>query len=455
MRIRNKILIYFSATVTLLTAVALFVIYLLFSSYREEEFQQRQKDKIISTLHFIAEIGKSDNDLTEAIDRLTINSLLDEKLLIFDSNKKLIYSSLDDLPISYSTNLLNSLSSGNDWIERKEGRYDVVAIYFKSDDKYFYGISKAYDEFGYSKLSYLRNILFAVFAAITIAVILISLFLAKRISKPIAELAGLLGNYKLEEPKLSNQLRTTTYEINYLNEKFNELLKRTHEAFAFQKHSIHHISHQLKTPVAVLVSELEIIKNNAENDVMKEALDTQISKTKSLADIINVLLELSKFESGQPVQKHPVRMDELIFDCIQELNIIYPSFHFEVNYFPDEADPGKFTLNINEMLIRQAFQNLLANCITYSSNAKAEIELDSSENNALDISIINVGKTLSREEEKYLFNHFFRGENSRSKIGFGLGLVLAKEIIVLHSGNIIYSSPAEGINVFEIRFPLS
>ncbi len=452
MKIRNKILLYFSSVTIAITGLALIVIYLSFAEFREEEFQMRQKEKIITTLTLLAEIKQNDDELLNELDKRTINNLFDEKLLLFNHRKELIYSSIDDTPIPVSKQLLGELNETNKWIETKDGLYDVVATYVENNNRAFYGISKAYDTFGYAKLGYLKRVLIISFSLIVAVVVLVSLFLAKRIAQPLSNLANLLSKYRLGEKLLSDNLHTTTYEINYLNEKFNELVERTNEAFAFQKHSIHHISHQLKTPIAVLVSELEVLRNNAGNDKLKYELESQISKTKSLADVINVLLEISKFETGQQIQKQAVRIDEIIFDCVEELNTIYPDFNFEVNYFPDETDAGKLTLNVNEMLIKQAFQNLLNNCVAYSSNAKAEIKFDCSEKNTLKIFISNSGKPLSKEEEKYLFNHFFRGENSRGKIGFGLGLVLSQKIIALHSGIIVYSNPSDDLNVFEICF---
>ncbi|MBL0310499.1 MAG: HAMP domain-containing histidine kinase [Bacteroidetes bacterium] len=257
------------------------------------------------------------------------------------------------------------------------------------------------------------------------------------------------------ENRLPENIKTTTFEISYLNEKFNELVQRTHEAFAFQKHSIHHISHQLKTPITVLISELERIKSYNEAEKIKSELENQIIKTKSLADIINVLLEISKVEAGQTISREQMRIDEIIFDSIEELNTLYPNFNFEINYLPQEPDANNLILNINEMLIRQAIQNLLSNCIAYSNNSKAEVKIDCRLKQELRIFISNTGKVVSKGEEKYLFNHFFRGENSRGITGFGLGLVLAKQIIVLNSGSIVYSNPSANLNVFELRFPLS
>ncbi|MCH8491066.1 MAG: ATP-binding protein [Oceanicaulis sp.] len=110
---------------------------------------------------------------------------------------------------------------------------------------------------------------------------------------------------------------------------------------------------------------------------------------------------------------------------------------------------------VNPILIRQAIQNLLSNCVSYSNDSKAEITFDCSDVNHLKIQIINAGKPISTNEENFLFNHFFRGKNSEGKIGFGLGLVLTKKIVELSSATITYSNPSININVFELKFPLS
>jgi len=174
-----------------------------------------------------------------------------------------------------------------------------------------------------------------------------------------------------------------------------------------------------------------------------------------LGEIINVLLEIAKIESGQEVQKQPLRLDELIFDVIEELNTVYPNFYFEVNYTPDEINESSLIIKANRMLMKQAFQNMLTNCIAYSSNQRAEIKIDCTSKNLLTIYISNFGPIVSKEEDQSLFTQFFRGKNSQKKMGFGLGLVLTKKILALYSGRIVYSTPNLNLNVFELRFLLS
>src|SRR5690606_33701209 len=100
MNIKNKIIIHFSTTVIALTAVSFAIIYILFSEYREEEFQQQQNEKVKSTIKFLAEYVQMNEDLANIIDELTIHDFYDEKMMIFDTKKDLIFSSIDDLTIS-------------------------------------------------------------------------------------------------------------------------------------------------------------------------------------------------------------------------------------------------------------------------------------------------------------------------------------------------------------------
>jgi two-component system, OmpR family, sensor histidine kinase ArlS len=456
MKIKNRILIYFSTTVITLTAISLTIIYILFSEYREEEFQQQQNEKILTTIKLIEKFKQESATISYLVDQQDINDFYDEKLLVYDANKNLIFASLDSLDIVKAENILNKLSPTKRWIETKEENYDLIGIFSETNNQGYYAVSKAYDAFGYSKMYFLGNVLIGIFLLITIVVILISRFLSNKISKPITAFADSLNKYDLSKEKVEElTIETSSYELNQLTQRFNALIKRTNEAFVIQKHTIHHISHQLKTPISVLVSELERIKNLPTTEVITSEIENQIIKTKSLGSIINVLLEISKIESGQQVQKQSLRIDELFFDVIEELNAIYPDFQFEVNYVPDEINENKLIINLNPILIKQAIQNLLTNCVSYSNNSKAEIKFDCSQSNELKIQILNSGKPISTEEEKFLFNHFFRGKNSEGKIGFGLGLVLTKRIAEINSATITYSNPVPNINVFELNFPIS
>jgi len=452
MKIRNKILIYFSSTVIALSAISLTLIYILFYEYREEEFQQQQNEKIKYTVGLVTEFKEMSEEVAHLLDAQDIHDFYDEKLLIYNGQKELIFSSLDSLSIAKTTEILHALSPGNQWIETKEDEYDLIGVYLESKGKTYYGISKAYDAFGYSKLYFLRNVLIVIFIAISLIVLLLSVYLSNIISKPITRLAENLTDYDLgkEETKLLKP-DYSSFELQHLTERFNELLKRTQEAFAFQKNAIHHISHELKTPVAVLVSEMERTKSLSDIDEIKIEMENLIHKANSFGEIINVFLEISKIESGQKILKSPLRIDELLFDIIAELKTLSPDFDFEINYFPDRFEENRLIIEANRMLIKQAFQNLLNNSIIYSEDQKAKIDIDVSSSDELQISISNKGAGVLQEEEALLFQPSFRGKNSEGKSGFGLGLVLAQKIFHVHQAEISYSHE-KNLNIFRVYF---
>lgn len=452
MSIRNKILFYFSSTVIVLSALSLIIVFILFSANREEEFQQQQLSKIKQTVGLIEEYGRISEEVSRLLDKQDIHDFYDEKMLVYDQRKQLVFASIDSLAIEKSAAILHELSVADNWIETKEDGYDVIGAYLESHGKGYYAISKAYDYSGYSKKDFLQKVLIGIFLAVLFIVVLLSLYLSNIIAKPLSELTEKIGGYDLShDANAPLNINTTTSELQNLSDKFNELLKRTHDAFVFQKHSIQHISHELKTPIAVLVSELESIEQQTDIDQIKAGLQAQTQKAKSLGNIINVLLQISKIDAGQQIANTPVRIDDIIFDCISEVNTLYPDFHFEVQFVPQNFDEERLTLQANEPLLKQAFLNLLMNAAHYSDNQKANVTFDGT-SESLHIAVSNSGNTLSDEETKFLFSHFFRGGNAANQRGFGLGLVLSQRIFAVHNAVVTYRPEAGNENIFQVTF---
>lgn len=455
MSIRRKILLYFSATIISLLGMTLFFIYTLFYEYREEEFQQKQKQKITSTIRFLTEIKQADESIIQAMDRISINEFYDEKLLIFDHSKRLIYSSIDDLriPDEEANAILEVLTIAHPWVETKEDLYDVVGVYIKYNNNTYYGINKAFDESGYSKLDFLRYVLIVTFLGISLITVFIAYYLSRIIAEPIVDITEKIANYNFDALYIPIEVKRSENEIVVLAEQFNRLMKRMKEAVAFQKHAINHISHELKTPIAVLVSNFERMED--ENDVakLKSQIHRQKEDTKNLSEIINLLLELSKTDSGEAIPKTKIRVDELIFDTMDELSQLYPNFEFSVDYVGDTDHENQLTILGSTRLLKAAFTNLMLNSIGYSTDHEAEIKIIPGASQ-LQIDFINHGPIIAAEEQKFLFQHFFRGENSKGKSGFGLGLVFIHKIIAQHHGQISYHTDGKTLNNFSVTFPL-
>ena len=452
MTIRKQILTLFSFTVISVIAIILSIIYMLFSEYREEEFQQRQKEKIKTTITLLDEIKEMNESIVEAMDKITIHDFYDEKLLVFDEHKELIFSSIDDLPINIYKNILGKLSPENTWIETYEEGYDVVGVFVENiGNNGYYGINKAYDEYGFTKLHFLRNILITSFLAVATLIIFIALYLSRKIAKPISDMANQMEKINLEKTVPNIDIpHGNQKEIILLQEKFNSLVKKTNEAFAFQKHAINHISHELKTPISIIVSNLEKLEDSDDPKELKRGIEKQKKETAKLANIINTLLILSKLETKNDLKTEKVRIDELVFDVIDEIQPALNDFSFKLDYVFEDITENNLTVSVNKELIKSAFSNLFFNAKNYSIEKEALIKMEKI-NNKLIIRIINKGPIILDKEEKYIFEYYFRGKNSHGFAGFGLGLVLAKRIIDLHGGSISYTKQLPDINEFKIE----
>lgn len=452
MSIRQKILIYFSALSITIVGIIFLIIYTLFSNYRQEEFQQRIKDKTISTLKYLVEIKQIDHDVLQTMDKYTINNLYNEKILIFNKEKILIYSSLDDTKIDFPSLILNQLSKHNPLIEYTEKDFDVIGIYFEFNNESYFGISKALDKHGISKLNYLKSVFIIIYILYTSLVLFLSFYISKQISSSLIKMSEEIKNVNFDNNISYINVPKGNDEIVILAKRFNALLKKLSDSFAFQKHAINHISHELKTPIAILVSNFERIENEQDSFILRQFIKNQKGEIKKLADIINSLLEISKIESSETVNYTKLRIDELIFNKIEEINHIYPDFMFEVNIYPSIEHDNDLTINLNEKLIDLVITNMLSNCQKYSSDKISKINIEKI-NNKLHIQFINKGEFIQQKEKEYLFKHLFRGKNSISKNGFGLGLVLTDKILKLHSAEIHYNSdPINHTNIFTLIF---
>lgn len=454
MSIRTKILLNFSVTLILLIGGVFVFIYTLFAEYREEEFQKRQKEKITSTLSILSEIREIESNLVQAMDKIAINEFYDEKLLIFDENKKLRYSSLDDVPIPYSNNILEKLSPQSPWTESKDDLYDVVGVYVENDNKGYYGISKAYDSFGYSKLTFLKYVMISTFLAISLIIVLISYYLAGKIAQPIVDVANQINSYSFESQSVPVVSGSSNKEVSLLADRFNHLMSKMNEAFSFQKYAIHHISHELKTPIAILVSNFDRMEREQDQEMVKTMIQEQKEGTRALGEIINSLLEMAKIESGNPGTMTLIRIDELIYDVVGEVNLLYPDFLFQIEYGMESFDELNLTATGNLRLIRSAFTNLLVNSVLYNVEGVTKVII-SEDKEMLTIQFINKGIVIPDKEQPFLFQHFYRGESSKGIRGFGLGLVFVQKIMALHKGDIHYQSENDDTNVFTVTLPLS
>jgi signal transduction histidine kinase len=450
MKIRNRIRLIFSIVFLVLLGATFLSVFFISSNYRKQEFFERLKEQSHLTLKLLTEVKDIDEDILQTIDKNTINNLYDEKIVLFDSTGKNIYTSIDDTPIHYSDAIINRLKNEDHSIEITEGTYEVYAEKIHKNGAIYFSIAKANDKYGLQKIEYLGWTLLLIYLIAVAIIIYITFYFSKLVTDPINKLAGEIEKISSANLKEVVTVPATEDEIAFLADKFNELLLRIDRSFAFQKYFIQHVSHELKTPMAVLIANIERVSNEQMSDNLRQGLDFQKNGLMQLASVINTLLDISRFEENAGrISMTSLRVDELIFETMNELAILEEETHFDFNIQSEIEDAAELVVTGNERMLKLAFNNILKNASAYSEDKKVIINLNLKGKKII-VDILNNGKILSSGEQEMLYQYFFRGENSRQVKGFGLGLVLTQKIIQIHKGELQYTVNKEGMNCFSI-----
>ena len=321
-----------------------------------------------------------------------------------------------------------------------------------------YGISKSDISVLYSfKNSFIHSLYLNSIFIIVISLIffIVILFNRKKEKKELDEIVEYIkdinrGNYdlKLTNNKesmysiLKNEIYTTTV---MLKEKAENELKDKLSV----KDSLTNISHQLKTPltsISLLVDNL--CDNNVSPEIQKEFLEDIKFQVKNINYLIIQLLKLSKFDANVVVfKKENINVKNIIFEVLKYVDplIDLKNINIHVNGKNNVSFIGDYQWEF------EALSNIIKNCIDYIPDNKS-IYIEFKENNFYtQIEIIDEGLGIAPSEVNHIFERFYKGKNS-SNNNFGIGLALAKEIILKDNGKIIVSSKLDKGTKFKIKY---
>lgn len=453
MTLKNRISLLVSLLFTILFGLASTVIFILYSNYRKEEFRDRLEIKALSNIKLLVNVKQVDNQLLKIIDQNSINKLYDEKTLVFDSNYKLIYSSIDDAKINWSVEDLKYLKKNKTFF-KQQGDYEVYGVFYDTNDKDFYALISATDNYGKKKLLFLRYTLIISYIFFTTICWLLTSFMVRKAMNPLLAFHQKIKN--INENNLDTRIASnnTKNEVDLLAEEFNFMMDRIEISYQKQKEFTAHASHELRTPLSRMTSQIEnAIADPETNPKNSSFLNNILSDVNHLGELINSLLILSKIDNRRTENNEIQRIDEILFSSIEKINKTFPDF--VILFEMEESDDLDTALEIkgNKNLLEIALTNILKNACVYSDNKQAKVKI-STDHYHLIVSVSNTGETLNEEEQKNLFQPFMRGHNSKGTSGFGLGLRIVQRILILHKSRITYSISNSNTNLFQLFFNL-
>lgn len=219
------------------------------------------------------------------------------------------------------------------------------------------------------------------------------------------------------------------------------------EAFNNQKRFIADASHELKTPITVIMANAEALENDRKE---VKWLNNIKSETKKMNKLVKDLLDLAKLENDE--NKKLYSKCNISKELEKEV-LVFESLAFEQGLSLDYKieDNIEFSCNIEE--IKQLLAILLDNAIKHSYKKESiKISLEK-EKDEIILKVINKGNPIPKEEEKKIFERFYRSDSSRNRNEnrYGLGLAIAKKIVENHKGKIEASSTSR-YTTFKVVF---
>ncbi|MDO4501270.1 MAG: HAMP domain-containing sensor histidine kinase [Erysipelotrichaceae bacterium] len=231
--------------------------------------------------------------------------------------------------------------------------------------------------------------------------------------------------------------------ISYLLAKW--AVKPVEKAFNQQKQFVADASHELKTPLTVILTDTELLKDSDESE--KEELTNSISSmAKQMRGLVEELLDLARIDNGTAADNFTrINMSSIVEESAMTFE---PLFFEKEKNFTYEIDKDIY-INGNELHIKQLSDILLDNAVKYA-NGECSLSLKKNNKKCL-LTVSSQGEKISDEDLKNIFKRFYKVDKARtSNNSYGLGLSIAENIVKEHKGK-IYATSENGVNSFFVE----
>lgn len=265
---------------------------------------------------------------------------------------------------------------------------------------------------------------------------LISLFMSRRISKPIMEMNETAkklgkGDYNVVFEKCGYS------EIDELADTLNAATTSLERTDEIRRELLANVSHDLKTPLTMIKAYSEMIRDlSGDNKQKREAhLKVIIDETDRLTRLVNDMMDLSKIESGiTTLNKEKFNFSEVATSLIDTIKMSSIDEDHEIKY----NIPNELYVYADRTKIEQVLYNLVINAIKHSGEGKRKIDIKvTATQKRVKVEVKDDGVGISKENLKHIWDRYYKASESftRNVQGSGLGLSIVKNILLKHSSD--------------------
>ena len=248
------------------------------------------------------------------------------------------------------------------------------------------------------------------------------------------------GDFKVRIERLNSRERFDYFDV--MIDDFNKMAEELGNIETLRVDFFSNVSHEIKTPIAVIQNSAELLKNeNLSDDKRKENIDTITEAAKRLSSLITNILKLNKLEK----QNIDPKLTE--FDLCEQLvqsAILFENVWEEkqIEFEADIEDERKI-IQADEELLPLVWNNLLSNAFKFTPEGGTVKLSERSENGTVIVTVEDSGCGMDAQTKKRIFDKFYQGDTSHSTEGNGLGLALTLRVLQITGGTIEVESEVE------------
>ena len=277
-------------------------------------------------------------------------------------------------------------------------------------------------------------------------------FLARHALAPVDAMVNTARTIEAEDLSRRIEAADSTDELGRLAAVLNAMLERLERAFTAVKHFSADAAHELRTPLTILKGELEVaLRSPPTPEEYRSVLVSCLEEVDRLSTLVTDLLFLARSDSGHmSIARTPVNLAAVLRDVCVALGALAETAHIT---FRHNAPTELWTQGSETMLFRLLF-NLGENAIKYTpEGGTVTLGLEPRGTEAY-LSVSDTGAGIAAGEQPHIFDRFYRADPARSRGGTGLGLALARSIVLAHGGQISVESRVGHGSCFTVRLPL-